>query len=203
MNKKFVILMAGGSAAGKSTTTQALAQGEPNEVCEMLEIQSKYGPVIEKVYWTVYDNCALAGRHKNGSDANKGPAGHRAAFTQCLPLSDIVIVDGKINSPQWVEMVNEASADYDICLFVLYFKLSAEELLTRLAKRRGVDKESIRESMYAKCERATRVAELLVINVEKLSILDWLQLDVDATMSPDDIAAIINNTAEHWFNGGA
>ena len=199
LSKKLAILMAGGSAAGKSTTTLKFAQGEPDENCTIMPVKLRKGVEEVKVWWTVYDNCAVAGKHGSGTDSNNGPAVHRASFNICLQYSDIIIVDGKINSPQWVEMVNDACDEYDMGLLLLYFNLSAEELLTRLAKRRGVEKESIRESMYEKCYGATTRADLLLRNVEKLSKLDWWQIDIDANMSTDTIVEAIDDVACEFF----
>ena len=197
--KRLVILMAGGSAAGKTTARKLFAQGEPEEYFKMMTINMRKGPAEQKIWYTVYDNCSVTGNIRGGADSVSGPAAHRASFELCLPLSEIIIVDGKINSPQWVLMTNDACAEYDVGLLLLYFNLSAETLLTRLAKRRGVEKESIRESMYKKCEGATSRADLLVRNTVKLSELDWWQIDIDEDMTPEDIVDEMDAVACEWF----
>lgn len=197
--KKLAILMAGGSAAGKTTARKLFAQGEPIEAFVFMTLDMRKGPTEAKVSYTLYDNCSVTGNHHSGADGNSGPAAHRASFERLLPLSDIIIVDGKINSPQWIEMVNDACDEYDMGLLLLYFNVSAETLLTRLAQRRGVEKESIRESMYQKCVEATGRADLLVRNTVKLSELDWWQIDIDEDMTPEDIVDEMDAVACEWF----
>lgn len=202
MSKLLVFLYAGGSAAGKTTTTKQFAVGNPDEHCEVVSVPTRKGMEDKKVYWTEYDNCATCGSHKAGADSNNGPGAIKAAFHRCLRLSDTILVDGKINSPQWVEMVNSVACDYDDVLIVtLYYQLSAETLLQRLAGRRGVGKESIRESMFKKCQVATGRATLLVNNVKKLATTPYEIVNIGDDMTTDDIVYIMDDIVMDYFGG--
>lgn len=194
-----MFLMAGGSAAGKSTTSKAFAVGEPEEFHEKLAVPTRKGIEEKWVHWTLYDNCALAGNHKSGTDANTGPGATKAAFLRCIELSDIIIVDGKINSPQWVEMVNDMASMYEVEMCVLYFDLEAETLLQRLAIRRGVEKESIRDSMYQKCQEATGRADLLVRNVQKLAYVPYSVIMIKDRTSTEEIVDMMDNSVCEFF----
>lgn len=147
---RIVIVMAGAGSAGKSTTTLAYSEGVPDERSFEFDWIDRSGKDRKnKVKYTIYDNCALTGNHKSGTDVNNAPAMVKAAFDKCVKERDVVIVDGFCSSPRWVDMIND-NKDYDFHVVFLHFDFTAEQILTRLAKRRGVDKEDIREKMYGK-----------------------------------------------------
>ena len=105
---KLAIIMAGGGASGKTTTRKAFALGKPQQHFEITEIDTIKGLRSMRVMWTIYDNCALVGNHNSGTDNASGPGSVKHAFFKCLESSDVVIVDGKITSPQWVLMCNRS-----------------------------------------------------------------------------------------------
>lgn len=148
MTSKLVIVMAGGGAAGKSTTSKAFAYGTPVEYKDKRDIiNAKGGVVVDWVHWTVYDNCALTGNHHSGTDSNGGPSVVDEAFRECMNVVDVVIIDGYTSSPLWIDTVNDWCIDYPdyhVEVLCVHFKLSDEELLRRLANRRKVDADSIR-----------------------------------------------------------
>jgi len=147
---RIVIVMAGAGSAGKSTTTLNYAIGDPDERDFEFDWEDRNGnPRHDKVKYTLYENCALTGNHKSGTDCNNAPSLVKAAFQKCIEERDVVIVDGFCSSPQWAIMIDEQEG-YDFHVVILHFDFTAEEILTRLASRRGVDKESIRERMYGK-----------------------------------------------------
>ena len=154
---KIVLVMAGSGSAGKSTTTKAFAIGKPEEHMYLLDWTDRSNkPRNDKVKYTLYDNCALTGNHHSGTDCNNSPSMIKSVFKKCMRARDIVIVDGFCSSPQWVDMINDWNETHAHVL-LLYFDLTAEEVLERLAIRRGVDKESIRERMYGKSQRRPTV----------------------------------------------
>ena len=202
MKLKVPIVMAGGGACGKTTTTHTFVQGEPDERKAMMVVETTKGMVERKVNWTIYDNCAATGNHNSGTDSNTGPGLVKAAFFECLKVSDITITDGMISSPKWALMCNEAHEIYrNMHVLVVHFDLSAEELLKRLAGRRGVTKDSIRERMYPRCVQLVRRAELLVEHFEgKLErCIPLTILGIDKYMSPEDIVYEMDEALEEIF----
>lgn len=191
-DKLLVFMYAGGSASGKTTTTKTFANGVPDERSQKMEVSTAKGTQIKSVKWTFYENCAVTGNHHSGTDANSGPGAVRSAFFQCAQEYDVVLVDGKINSPQWVEMVNDVRYAYDVTMVELYYQLKPETLLHRLAQRRGVEVESIRLSMYDKCVRYTKVADLFHRNIKKLALVPYETVYIDDNMSPDAIVKLMD-----------
>jgi len=193
-SKQIALLMAGGGAAGKTTTTKAFVEGKPEEHKELKVVPTRKGMQEAKVFWTLFDNCGLAGNYHSGTDANVGPGATEAAFLECADCRDIVIVDGMISTPKWIEMcnryANEKNPNMEILL--LYFNLPAEALLSRLANRRKVDKESIRASMWDKCVGLVRRAELLVLNCEKLAKIPYTVLEVYEEDTTEDIVELLD-----------
>jgi len=205
MAKKLAIIYAGGGAAGKTTTTKAFVQGEPSEYCEERIVETRIGNRPMKVSWTLYGDCAVAGNHHSGTDSNTGPGATKSAFFECLNDMEIAIVDGMISTPKWVTMCNEWQNEfslYELGVLVLHFDLDAEELLTRLARRRGVDIESIRNTMWDKCVGLVKRANLLVNHFEDLCELPMTILCVWKEDCVDDIVELLDEQIDEYFNGG-
>lgn len=128
---KLAIFLLGAGGTGKTTTRKSLCKGEP----EAYRIGTENtGNNNDRYFYTIYSNCALAGNPNSGSDANTGPAFIRSAFNDSLERSDIVIVDGVMASPRWVEMVNDHQEPLKVLL--VHFNLSETEIIRRLMGRR-------------------------------------------------------------------
>lgn len=194
--KKVAIVMAAGGAAGKSTATKAFAIGDPQEFKDKRIVWTSKGDAEGTVNWTLYDNCAVAGNHHSGTDANTGPGRVIEAFNECLEYRDIAIVDGMISTPRWVLMCNrwqDEHPDDELFVLCLHFNLEAEELLNRLAGRRGVDKETIRERMEPRCVALVRRAQVLVNHFHDKCECEWKLLEIDKFYAPDDIVELLDD----------
>lgn len=195
-------MMAGGGAAGKTTTTRKFALGEPLEIKEERMCELRNGPDIRNVIWTIYDNCAVAGNHKSGTDANTGPGLVKIAFYEALKAHEIAIVDGMVSSPRWATMCNEwqeENPDFHLEVILLYFKLDPETLMDRLASRRGEDKETFRERMWPKCVQLTRRAELLFEHFQNLCEVPVRYMYVKDDDTTDDIVALLDDGVCDYF----
>jgi dephospho-CoA kinase len=189
--KHVVIAMAGASAAGKTTTTWAFAEGPPDEHKDKVLFQQQKGPKVQTVKWTFYENCGLAGNHACGSDCNIGPQVIKHAMYKVLEKRDIVIVDGKLSSPQWPIMCNEWPGDLTVIL--LWFKLPPEIILERLSKRRDEPIEATRELQWSKCKQGRRRAELLVEHFLDTCEREMRYIVVDETWGTEDIVYRLDN----------
>lgn len=200
MKKLLVFLYAGGSAAGKTTTTQSFAVGEPVEHKKELPVHTRKGSQTLPVLWTVYDNCVVLGNHKSGSDANKGPGAIRAAFNEVLRLgeSDTIIVDGKINSPQWIEMVNDVGEEYDVELVCLYYDISPETLLIRLGKRRGVDPSDIVDGLDL-CKKFKGYADRFMYNLKLRALEAYTTIHINDKYTVEDIVCAMDDVVCTFF----
>lgn len=188
--KKCVIIMAGGNAAGKTTTTKAFtAESSYTEYKDTRDVPTRKGIRPMKITWTLFPDIGVgvSGNWNNGTDANVGPGSVREAFNECMKVSDIVIVDGAISSPQWLTMIIEWLGLYPDCevkLVLVHFDLSAEVLLARFATRMGVDdKECIRDDKWVKCvELVARVQNFVQNNVYGI----WGEPDVHLVVSEEN-----------------
>lgn len=190
---RIAIVMAGAGSAGKSTTTKAYAIGEPDErkfSCDWIDRTGN--PRNNDVKYTLYENCALTGNHHSGTDCNNAPSLVKAAFDVCVKERDVVIVDGFCSSPQWVYMIND-NEDYNFHVIVIYFNLTAEEILTRLAKRRGVDKESIRERMYG---RSVGRPDVLLRRFDESCKWPYDVIEVFYETSTEEIVELLDETVD-------
>ena len=204
MDKKYVIMMAGASGAGKSTTTKAFVIGNPIYTRCKLPVDVRAGTIQGNVHWTVYDNCAVLGSPQNGADANRGPGFIRVAFTNVLQqnLSDVIIIDGKIDSPHWVHMINEVKECYEFKILVLYFELTAEELLHRLAKRRNESVDVMRNNgWYDKCVRDAKSADNLVTSVVSLSNVPYDIVTLTEAYTTAKIVELMDSSVCEYLGG--
>lgn len=201
--QKLVIFLAAASGSGKSTTSKAFAVGEPEQHQKMMSVDTRIGKQDKKISWTLYDNYALAGTHNAGSDANNGPGAIRESFYICMNLRDIVVVDGMMSSPQWAEMVrdwNLENKDYKLGILIVHFDIDSEEVLRRLAGRRGVSKESIREKMMPKCIANVKRPIHLMGHID--NICDNIPTTTLKIYKDDDTAKIVELMDEQvadWF----
>jgi len=205
MIDKIIMIMAGGGAAGKSTTTKAFAEGEPQEFKDKRKIINAKGEEQEKwVHWTLYDNCASCGNHHSGTDSNTGPAVVREAFLECISQRDIIIIDGYTSSPRWIDIVNEWATDnlnQKVEVLCVHFKLSPMELLRRLANRRGVSVESIREKYLPSRAGVGRRGDNLVGYFEGRCVCPVTVLEIYDVDSTEDIIDLIDGEVDIIFNG--
>lgn len=203
--KRLVIVYAGGSAAGKSTTSKAFATGIPDEHKQKQVVETAKGFAEKTIHWTFYNNYALAGNHHSGTDANQGPGAVKAALYKCLESDKVLsIVDGRISSPQWVTMLNEwqeQHPEHKLIALCLHFDFTPEELLTRLAIKRGVDKESIRERMYPRCRGWVSESNALVRHFQNLCEIPNDYLDVYPEDSTSDIVELMQDWVEEMDHG--
>lgn len=201
---KLLVVLAGGGAAGKTTTTRAFAIGNPQEFQEERIVPTQKGKRPMKVNWTFYDNMALIGNHKSGTDSNTGPGATREAFLECVNSDhDVVFLDGFTSSPQWATMVqewNDANPDTPLYVYMVHFKLTAEDLLQRLSTRRGVPVSEFIERMEKRVKGWVRRPELLVMHFQE-RCPDWLWAvdEIDATYTTDDIVHLIDNNVCDFF----
>ena len=149
-----LIVLAGAGAAGKTTTTQAYAEGEPDEHKEIVDLPTMRGVRPMGVNWTVYDNCAVIGNHRNGTDSNTGPATVRESFSRCIDSGmDVIILDGYTSSPQWAQMCAEWQDDNPeryMGVLLVHFNLTVPDILGRLAQRRGVHIDTLQSEKRVK-----------------------------------------------------
>jgi hypothetical protein len=202
MKTKVIILFAAGGAAGKTTTRRAFAIGEPEEHREPREVLVKSGMEIRDVLWTYYDNCAVCGNHHSGSDSNTGPGLIKEAMFETLKHRDITIVDGMLLSPRWATMCNEwqeEHPDYLLQVLLIHFNLDPEDLMDRLAMRRGTDKETFRERMYPRCKSLIRRAQLLVEHFQNLCECRWDELDIYVEDTTEDIVEMMDDAMCDYF----
>ena len=191
-------MMAGASASGKTTTTQAFAIGPPEEHKDKVLFQQQKGPAKKWVKWTFYENCGSAGNHSCGSDCNIGPQVIRYAMYKVLEVRDIVIVDGKLCSPQWPVMCNEWPGN--LAVILLWFRLDPEDILTRLSIRRGEDREVTRELQWTKtCKQGRRRAELLVEHFLATNERPLYPIIVDGTHTTRDIVTLLDDKVCQLF----
>lgn len=195
--KKVAIVVAGAGACGKTTTTQAFVIGNPEIHIEPREALMRHGMQLANAVWSLYENCGVAGNHKSGTDSNTGPGIVKAAFEEVLKERDIVIVDGMVSSPRWVTMCTDWQERHpidELIMVLLYYQITPEEVLSRLAHRREVEIESIRAKMMPKCLGLTRRAELLVEHVDELWHGDLYQIDIFDDDSTDIIVDAVDET---------
>lgn len=193
---RLVIIQAGGGAAGKSTTSKAFAIGEPRQFRELRDVETVKGIRPMMVNWTLYDNYALAGNHKSGTDSNTGPGAVRSAFFECMKHRDIVVVDGMVSSPKWALMCNEYAdvhPDHALAVLLVHYDFPAEELLRRLANRRNTTPDAIYDSMWDKCVGLVRRAELLMEHFSNLCALPQFIIKVKAKHSTAAIVAMMDD----------
>jgi hypothetical protein len=203
---KLAVIMAGGSAAGKSTTSKAFAVGSPDEHSTMQVVETQKGPMEKKVFWTFYDNYALAGNHHSGTDANHGPGAVRSALFKCLDSDKrLSIVDGRISSPQWVLALNDwqeyNALRYELKALCLHFDFTPEDLLTRLAVRRGTDKEIIREKMMPRCRGWVAAANKLVDHFNTQCKVPYEVLTIWPEDTTEDIVGLLQDWVEEMDHG--
>lgn len=205
MNQKLCIFLLGAGASGKSTTTKAFANGNPVQYQEMIDANTMKGIRPMKTTWTVYNNCALAGNHNSGSDANNGPGVIRSAWLKCMDASNIVIVDGMMISPQWAQMVQNWAGDHknvQLGILLVHFDLTAEQVLERLSSRRGVDKESIRSKMMEKCIRnVARPIDGFRYFDDHCSSIPTTTLKIYVEDSTAEIVKLMQNEVDEYFIG--
>lgn len=194
---KAVIIMAGAGASGKTTTTKAFAFGDPVEYKIRMPAPLRKGIEVVPINWTLCDNCGITGNFRSGTDSNTGPGLVEIAFEEVMKLRDVVIVDGMVSSPRWASMVTkwrDFHPGEEVVVVLLHFDLPAEEVLARLAKRRGVKPSEIRQKMLPKCESLDRRAKLLVQHVYNLWDGDIYELKVMPEDSTDAIVAALDDT---------
>jgi len=194
--KKVAIIVAGAGACGKTTTTQAFAVGNPEMHKELRVADLRHGPKEVPVNWTLYENCAVTGNHQSGTDSNTGPGLVEISFYECMKERDVVITDGMVSSPRWVTMVGkwaDSHPEDDISIMLIHYDLDPEEVLNRLARRRGVNKESIRVKMFPKCDGLTHRAELLVRHVYNLWPGDIWHLTIGNADTTDEIVEAMDS----------
>lgn len=198
--KYVTIIMAGPGGCGKTTTSQTFAIGEPQEFHEDREVQLQNRKDIRTVHWTVYDNCALAGNHASGTDANVGPDVVRQAYEECLKVRRIAIVDGYMSTPRWVEMINawdEAHPEHEMVSLVVYFHIGLEELLRRLAKRLDVPvDDAFRAKKTDRCLANLKRPVTLMKHFQNIGTTELWVLDVEEEDSPELIAEMLNHTLQ-------
>ncbi len=194
--------MVGGGASGKTTTRKAFVAGEPEEHKDTRDVPTVKGVRPIPITWTFYDNCALVGNHNSGTDTVNGPGAVKEAFYECLKEYDTVVVDGKITSPQWVHMCNSWQEEHpeDVLeIFLVYFKLTGEELLRRLAGRRGETPEEVLEKTRQDVFQGERRASLLMEQFDAMCKLPIIDLEVDKHMCTTDIVWEIDEyVLEHF-----
>lgn len=194
---KAVIIMAGAGASGKTTTTKAFAIGNPVEYKVKLPAPLRHGVEVVPIDWTLCDNCGITGNFRSGTDSNTGPGLVEISFEKVMKERDVVIVDGMVSSPRWASMVTkwqDSHPEEDVVVILLHFDLPPEEVLARLARRRGVKPSEIRQKMLPKCESLDRRAKLLVQHVHDLWTGDIYELKVLPEDSTDDIVAALDDT---------
>lgn len=190
------IVMAGPGGCGKTTTSQTFALGEPREYKELRTVQLQNRKDERDVHWTVYDNCALAGNHASGTDANVGPDVVRQSYEECLMVRRIAIVDGYMSTPRWVEMINDWDAAHpndDMIVLVVYFHIGLEELIRRLAERLDVpvDDEFIAKKTD-RCLANLKRPVTLMKHFENMGTTELWVLDVNEDDDPDTIVDMID-----------
>lgn len=138
-----VVVVAGAGAAGKTTLANSFAKGIPVETKITEEVPTAKGVRAMSGTMTVYDNYAHVGNHKSGTDACTGPGIQCAIAWRCAEVRDIIMIDGYTSSPQWVDLVNELYYSYDVVVLFVTFDVPLEELVRRMAGRRGCTVEDM------------------------------------------------------------
>lgn len=193
---KIVVIMVGCGAAGKTTTTQTFAEGVPHEYMETRIVSTRAGDRPMSVVWTVYDNCAVAGSHHSGTDANNSVSCATEAMMECAKVRDIIIIDGYMSSPRWVHTANAIINDDVGGIVAVYFNLSPQETVTRLARRRGVSVESIWDKMYPKHKGLVSRVTGMLNHIRKLATVKYEIVTITALMSPNEIVYAIDDAIE-------
>lgn len=200
---KFVtIVLNGPGGCGKTTTSQAFALGEPQEFKELRMVQLKNRKDERKIYWTVYDNCALAGNHASGTDANVGPDVIRQAYEECLKTRRIAIVDGYQSSPRWVEMINkwqDEHPEHKMISLVVYYNVGLEELNRRVAKRLEIDVGELSDARIKRSKGNLRRPIVLMKHFETIGETELWVLDVEEEDSPEDIVDMLDASLQGIF----
>lgn len=200
---KLLFVLAGGGAAGKSTTSKAFAIGEPVQFKEERVVLTRKGDRPMGVNWTLYDNYALVGNHKNGTDSNTGPGAVKESFLECITARDIIIIDGFVSSPQWAQFCvdwQKSHPEHTLYVAIVHFDLTPEQLLDRLAMRRGVPKEESYERMAPRFEGYAKRPGLLIDSFNRTCpqfIYDILHVIVEHTT--DEIVEMMDDIVDELF----
>jgi hypothetical protein len=193
--KNVAVIIAASGAAGKTTTTQTFAIGQPQEFVDVRPCRLKAGWEDRRVHWTLYDNCAVSGNHHSGTDANNGPWMVREGMFEALKHRRIVIVDGYTSSPQWVEMCNEWDAahypEQELAVFILEIDLPADEVMKRLSQRRNKPLEEVQQTMAKKVAGNILRPRRLIGHFMRDCDLELVHAVVGKDHSPAQIAEVM------------
>lgn len=187
-----VVVMAGNGGAGKTTTTRTFAIGEPEEVITKEKIVlARNGETVErKCVYTLYENCAVAGNHNSGTDANNSPQLVRIALERCLDNRDVAIIDGYMSTSQWVHSINNCVGVERV--IIVQFDLTMPELLRRVAGRLGIAVEDLPEKRIERAKSNITRPLVLIRHFTELSKVPFEVIEVWDEDSPDDIVAEID-----------
>lgn len=199
MKTKRLIVLAGGSGAGKTTTTNAFARGAYVEHKVLRNVPTQKGVRPMDVHWTVYENCAVAGNRNGTSDSNIGPGAMRESLYECLAVRDIVILDGYVSSPQWPVFCNEweeAHPECELEILLVHFDLSVEELMRRKAVRLGISINDHPPHVRARCEEGVARPKRLISQFMDLSDQTIISMKVFAEDSTEVIVDLLTKVLE-------
>jgi uncharacterized protein YnzC (UPF0291/DUF896 family) len=129
---KIAVFLLGAGGSGKTTSRISFCGANP--VCERVIVPGEKENA--RFFYTLYDSSSVAGNISSGTDANTSPDLIRRSFYECLKHRDVVVVDGVMGSPRFVEMVNDYQDD-DMHVILVHFNLSQDAVIGRLMKRRS------------------------------------------------------------------
>lgn len=133
---KVAVFLLGAGGTGKTTTRIAYGQGEPVQHKINISVETKKGQKDDgKLFYSLYDNCAVAGNLSTGTDANTSPEIIRNSFLHCLEYKDVVFIDGVMSSSKWVDMVNDYPGEMKV--ITVHYDFDTSEVYQRLLTRRA------------------------------------------------------------------
>ncbi len=153
-NHKIALFLLGAGATGK-TTTRKLLTNRPiiTTVCNrkgdyVRKRNPGKGSVVVEDYQIVRyflrddNHVGLVGNRASGTDSIVAPELIMQAFYSVLEETQIVIVDGVMSSPRWVDMVNIAHEKYkkqgiQVIPLLVHFDFTLDQVLERLKARRA------------------------------------------------------------------
>lgn len=187
---KIAIFLLGAGGTGKTTARKAFCSGQG---VQHKVVRPTIGEKHESYFYSLYDNCALAGNLTSGTDANTGPHLIRDSFNDCLDISKIAIIDGVMGSPKFVEMVNDRNEELHVV--IVHFNLSEEEVVRRLMNRRrsnGIAEESLPEKTLNNSRAFRQRAVNTVRHFETKCTKPFSKIEITDTDSVESVVSKIN-----------
>lgn len=152
---KVALFLLGAGATGKTTTRKLLTSSVKYEEVEFETIKGSYvrkrnplkGSIVQEdidicIYPTI--KTGLVGSYASGTDSICAPELIMRSFAYLLDHCEIVLVDGVMSSPRWVDMVNQAHLDFPqkngqpgITPLLVHFDFTLDQICERLKYRRS------------------------------------------------------------------